>query len=102
MGFMRDYIENVVLTFCVTIFPILFTIFFFPIALLLRYSSTVRNFWWGHFFPLIAGRLQRHIDDSKKIMFRDLTSDPNPELVILEIGIGQGANFAFYPNVSKR
>lgn len=99
MELMWDCIENGILTFFCTAFPVLFSIFCFPVVLLLRFSKDFCYFWFSYIFPVLAGRLKRHLAEPKAILFRDLISEPNPNVTILEVGIGTGANFAFYPKV---
>lgn len=92
--------EYMILTFFCTLFPVLFTIFCLPIVVLIQHSKYCTSLWVRYCFHHLIARLIKYFNEPKEEMFWDLVSDPNSDISILEVGIGYGANFDFYPRVS--
>lgn len=78
-----------------------------PFILLLRLCKTFRNMWFSFIYthviiPLLAPKMIQNRKRAFRLLEEDLPrKSKSVPLKVLEIGVGQGANFEFYPENTK-
>ena len=95
-----EAIRHLVMTVVLTIGPVMIWLFFLPLPLLLKFSSTASYYWFSVIFPPIAGQFKVHFVKIKEQLFQQLM-DEKRSLRIMEVGSGSGSNFPFYPRDMK-
>lgn len=97
MGFIQDWAETVILSLVSTVGPILVTIFCFPLLIILKISEQARHLWFSYIYPQFSSRIHKHLQSMKNDLFKDLMTDKRSDIKILEVGVGPGVNFDYYP-----
>lgn len=97
MKFIQEWSETVILSLVSIVGPIFFTIFFFPLLMILKISERARFLWFSFIYPQFSSRIHKHLKSMKNILFKDLMTDKRSDIKILEVGVGPGVNFDYYP-----